>query len=117
MDPAGGIQLSAILPEGSAVPEGGHGSQPNPASRVRASPGSAGADGASRRGKEDGHPRVHRLLLGLRGGEHCGDPQRARVGSAGLEDAGRGSCGKRAALAPARLSAPHVRPREPAPGR
>lgn len=32
--------------------------------------------------REDGHPRVHRVLLGLRGGEHGWDPQRAGVGVA-----------------------------------
>ncbi|XP_019507479.1 PREDICTED: SH3 domain-binding glutamic acid-rich-like protein 2 isoform X4 [Hipposideros armiger] len=31
-DPAGGIQISAILPEGSAVPGGSHSSQPSSAS-------------------------------------------------------------------------------------
>lgn len=116
--PAGGSQVPAIFPDPCALPSGGGGGS----SRLgfaSASPLAPTPRGQTVRPgvREDGDPRVHRLFLGFRGGEHCGDWQRARVGSGGRQRAERGPCGRRAALAPARLGALRVRTGEPAPGR
>lgn len=108
-DPVGGSPIPAIFPDGSSLPGGdrrlvaGFSSASTPAR-------SPGARGLSRAHREDGHPRVHRLFFGLRGGERGGGGQQVGV-------AGRGSCGRRAALVTARPCVLRVRRREPAPGR
>uniref|UniRef100_A0A8C9LR53 SH3 domain binding glutamate rich protein like 2 n=1 Tax=Piliocolobus tephrosceles TaxID=591936 RepID=A0A8C9LR53_9PRIM len=60
-DPVGGSQIPAIFPDDSALPGGGRRLVSTPAQ-------SPGARGLSRAHREDGHPRVHRLFFGLRGG-------------------------------------------------